>query len=63
MDWPQWWRNVEKVEELEAGDTMGIGRRLRFTWKSHLVYRLTKERGNIPVWTGIGAIIFGGIKR
>ncbi len=41
MDWPQWWRNVEKVEELEAGDTIGIGHRLRFTWKSHLVYRLT----------------------
>ena len=41
MDWPQWWRNVEKVEELEEGDTIGIGRRLRFTWKSRLFYRLT----------------------
>ena len=25
LNWPQWWRNVESVEELAPGDARGIG--------------------------------------
>lgn len=38
--WPLWWRGVEKVEELKAGDAEGRGSLRRFTWKSALPYRL-----------------------
>ena len=38
--WPSWWRGVEKVELLEAGDAEGRGALRRFTWKSKLPYRL-----------------------
>ena len=38
--WPQWWRGVEAVERLRAGDSRGIGARHRYTWKSKLPYRL-----------------------
>ena len=37
---PQWWRYVEKVEELEKGGADGIGALRRFTWTSRLPYRL-----------------------
>ncbi len=40
-EWPQWWKNVEKVDEIEPGDHEGIGALWRFTWKGHLPYRLT----------------------
>lgn len=39
--WPQWWRGVEKVEEIDPGDAGGIGSLRRFTWKGRLPYRLT----------------------
>ena len=39
--WPQWWRCVEKVEELAPGDARGIGSVRRYTWKGRLPYRLT----------------------
>lgn len=41
LDWPQWWRGVERVDELEAGDADGLGSVRRFTWKSVLPYRLS----------------------
>jgi hypothetical protein len=41
LEWPQWWRGVERVDELEAGDAEGRGSLRRFTWKSRLPYRLT----------------------
>lgn len=41
QNWPQWWRCVERVEELRPGDARGIGRVLRYTWKGRLPYRLT----------------------
>lgn len=41
QSWPQWWRCVERVEELRPGDARGIGRVLRYTWKGSLPYRLT----------------------
>ncbi len=39
-NWSEWWRGVLKVEELKAGNTDGIGKTLRTTWKSALPYKL-----------------------
>lgn len=39
-DWPSWWRGVERVERVEAGDAEGLGSVHRYTWKSKLPYRL-----------------------
>lgn len=39
--WPSWWRGVEQVLDLEAGDDNGLGAVQRYTWKSVLPYRLT----------------------
>ena len=39
--WPQWWRGVERVVELEAGAEDGVGQLSRYTWRSKLPYELT----------------------
>jgi uncharacterized protein YndB with AHSA1/START domain len=41
--WPQWWRGVERVVELEPGDGDGVGQLARYTWRSRLPYELTFE--------------------
>ncbi len=41
QNWPQWWRNVESVEEIAPGDARGIGSVRRYTWRGRLPYRLT----------------------
>ena len=41
--WPQWWRGLEAVEELDRGDAAGIGNQQRFLWKGVLPYRLMTE--------------------
>lgn len=41
LSWPQWWRNVESVEELAPGDARGIGSVRRYIWRGRLPYRLT----------------------
>lgn len=41
LTWPQWWRSLENVAEVAAGDTAGLGRVLRYTWRGRLPYRLT----------------------
>ena len=41
--WPEWWRGVESVIELEKGTNNGIGNKRRYTWKGVLPYRLTFE--------------------
>lgn len=41
QNWPHWWHNVERVEELAAGDAQGIGSVRRYTWRGPLPYRLT----------------------
>jgi uncharacterized protein YndB with AHSA1/START domain len=38
--WPRWWRGVEKVELLAAGDASGLGSLRRYTFRSRLPYRL-----------------------
>jgi hypothetical protein len=40
MEWPQWWPNVESVEEIAPGDAQGIGCVRRYTWRGRLPYRL-----------------------
>ncbi len=41
LNWPQWWHNVERVEELAPGDAQGVGSIRRYTWRGRLPYRLT----------------------
>ena len=41
LDWPVWWKGVEKVEAIDPGGAGGIGSLQRFTWKGQLPYRLT----------------------
>lgn len=41
MTWPQWWPNVESVEELLPSDADGLGGVRRYTWKGRLPYRFT----------------------
>ena len=41
LEWPQWWKGVEQVEEISHGDENGIGGITRYTWKSALPYHLT----------------------
>jgi uncharacterized protein YndB with AHSA1/START domain len=38
--WPQWWKGVESVIELRAGDESGVGALHRCVWKSRLPYKL-----------------------
>ena len=39
--WPDWWRGVERVVELEPAGEDGTGQVARYTWKSRLPYELT----------------------
>jgi uncharacterized protein YndB with AHSA1/START domain len=39
--WPEWWKGVESVVELEPNGPDGAGGLSRYTWKSRLPYRLT----------------------
>ena len=39
--WPTWWRCVERVALLRAGNADGVGAVRRYTWTSRLPYRLT----------------------
>jgi Activator of Hsp90 ATPase homolog 1-like protein len=41
--WPEWWRGVERVVELESGDAEGLGQLSRYTWRSKLPYELDFE--------------------
>jgi uncharacterized protein YndB with AHSA1/START domain len=41
--WPEWWRGVERVVEVERGDDEGIGQLSRYTWRSKLPYELEFE--------------------
>jgi hypothetical protein len=36
--WPEWWRGVERVERLAAGDDNGVGQAFRNRWRSVLPY-------------------------
>lgn len=38
--WTTWWENIERVEVLEPGQSDGIGRTERFTFRTELPYKL-----------------------
>lgn len=39
-DWPRWWNNIERVEQLKRGGSDGIGEIDRFTFRTELPYKL-----------------------
>jgi hypothetical protein len=41
LRWPEWWRGLQRVEELEAGDAAGLGNVRRYTFRGRLPYNLT----------------------
>jgi uncharacterized protein YndB with AHSA1/START domain len=38
--WNEWWKGVLRVEVLKKGDSEGVGKIVRSTWKSALPYTL-----------------------
>jgi uncharacterized protein YndB with AHSA1/START domain len=40
QQWPEWWRGVERVEELDGGDADRVGSRYRIAWRSRIPYEL-----------------------
>ena len=38
--WPEWWRGVVRVSELDAGDVERVGSRYRIAWRSRIPYEL-----------------------
>jgi hypothetical protein len=43
--WPEWWRGVVSVDELDPGGENHIGGRYRIAWRSRLPYPLEFEFG------------------
>jgi uncharacterized protein YndB with AHSA1/START domain len=41
--WPQWWRGVESVEELDGGDAARVGSRYLVRWRSFVPYSVQFE--------------------
>jgi hypothetical protein len=41
--WPEWWRGVESVVELEPGDEQKVGSLSRHRWRSRLPYAVEFE--------------------
>jgi uncharacterized protein YndB with AHSA1/START domain len=40
VHWPEWWRGVQRVEELDGGDAERVGSRYRIAWRSRVPYEL-----------------------
>ena len=40
-EWPQWWKGVKKVVDINTGDIDGLGAVRDYTWQSILPYTLT----------------------
>jgi hypothetical protein len=40
VSWPEWWRGVVRVSELDAGDADRVGSRYRIAWRSRVPYHL-----------------------
>jgi Polyketide cyclase / dehydrase and lipid transport len=38
--WPEWWRGVTRVEEVEPGGADGVGKVFDIAWRSFLPYEL-----------------------
>jgi hypothetical protein len=41
--WPEWWRGVERVSELDPGGPGRVGARFAIQWRSRLPYPLEFE--------------------
>lgn len=41
LNWPQWWKGVLDVQEIDPGDITGINGVRQYTWRSVLPYRLS----------------------
>ena len=41
--WPEWWKGVTRVVQLDPGGEDGLGARNRYTFRSRLPYNLTFE--------------------
>jgi carbon monoxide dehydrogenase subunit G len=52
VEWPQWWRGVQSVVELDPGDAEGIGARHDIAWRSAIPYpvrfEFTTEESRAP---------------
>jgi uncharacterized protein YndB with AHSA1/START domain len=40
VSWPEWWRGVVRVSELDGGDERRVGSRYRIAWRSRVPYEL-----------------------
>ena len=40
LQWPQWWRGVVSVKEVQPNDETGLHGTRQYTWKSFLPYQL-----------------------
>jgi hypothetical protein len=40
LSWPEWWRGVVRVSELDGGDAERVGSRYRIAWRSRIPYEL-----------------------
>ena len=40
LSWSQWWRSVQRVTKLTAGDGRRVGSRYRIAWRSRIPYEL-----------------------
>ena len=40
LSWPDWWRGVQRVSELDEGDDQRVGSRYRIAWRSRIPYDL-----------------------
>lgn len=43
LHWPEWWSDVQKVEQTAAGGADGIDNVRRYFWKGQLPYRMVVE--------------------
>ena len=41
--WPEWWRGVVRVAELDPGDGVRVGSRYRIAWRSRLPFSIEFE--------------------
>ncbi len=64
LDWPNWWKGVLNVVELEHGKENGIDGVRAYTWKSQLPYKLTfnmRLTENKP-YENLAGIAFGELE-
>ena len=43
LAWPEWWRGVVSVDELDPGDEDGVGGRHSIEWRARLPYPIAFE--------------------